>query len=214
MKNSIILIIAAMVAIGCDQQRQATNDRSLDSEKSAVTKSAREAKKAVEAKADAQKERLDAEAKAAQARIDAEKARAKAEATDAQAKVDAASQQIRDAAGGAAANVQTQTGAGQSSAATPTATPAAPTATPTTTQQPGATAESDQKLTDQVRSAVTGGANETSEAAKNIQVSVSGGTATLKGTVKTDAEKQQAESAAKAVPGVTKVENEIQVKTE
>ena len=191
MKKSLVLMAAAVLAVGCDQQKQASNDSTTTSDKSDIRQSVREAKSDVDKQARAQKEMLDSEAKAAQAKIDAEKARAKAESTEAQAKVDAASQGIRDAAGTASAKAQSEIGAAK-----------------------GAT-DADQKLAEQVRTAVNGGTAEaTTDASKNIQVSASGGTVTLKGTVKSETEKSRIETAAKAVPGVTKVENQLEVKAE
>jgi osmotically-inducible protein OsmY len=216
MKNTITIMAAAILAVGCDQQqRQASNDTSTSSDKSTIRQSAREAKSAVDQQARAEKEMLDKEAKAAQAKIDAEKARVKAQTTDAQAKVNEASQNIQDAAGAASTKAQTEVGAAKSEAIPPaTPTPANP---PTATIPPATSAntanEADQKLTSDVRLAVTGAnAEVNADAAKAIQVSVSAGTVTLKGNVKTEAEKSQAETAAKAVPGVTKVDNQLQVK--
>jgi hyperosmotically inducible periplasmic protein len=191
MKKSSVLFAVAILAAGCDQQKQASNNTATTPEKNEIRQSAREAKSEVDKQARAQKEMLDSEAKAAQAKIDAEKARTKAESTEAQTKVDTASQSIRDAAGTAGAKVQTEVGAAKSAT------------------------DSDQKLADQVRTAVNGGTAEaTTDASKNIQVSASGGTVTIKGTVKSDTEKSRIETAAKAVPGVTKVENQLEVKAE
>ena len=219
MKKTLVLIAATILAVGCDQQRQASNDNSTTAEKSEIRKSVREAKSEVDKQARAQKEILDSEAKAAQAQLDAEKARSKAAATDAQAKVDAASQNIREAAGTAAAKAQSEVGAAKSTTVTPATIPpaesgVAPT-TPAPTPPANTAATDDQKLADQVRTAINAGTTEaTADAAKNIQVSASGGTVTLKGTVKTQEEKTRIEAAAKAISGVTKVENQLEVKTE
>ena len=77
-----------------------------------------------------------------------------------------------------------------------------------------ASTEADQKLADQVRTALGGTAEANAEAAKSIQVAASSGTITLKGSVKTEEEKTRIETAAKAVPGVSKVENQLEVKAE
>jgi len=216
MKKALVLIAAVILAVGCDRQRQASNNDSTTSEKSAIRKSVREAKSEVDKEARAQKEILDAEAKAAQARLDAEEARAKAAATDAQAKVDAASQNIREAAGTASAQAQSEVGAAKSTTPPPTTVPPAESVTTPAPTPPATTsATDDQKLADQVRTAINGGTTDaTADAGKNIQVSASGGTVTLKGTVKTQEEKTRIETAAKAVSGVTKVENQLEVKAE
>src|SRR5204863_2637966 len=119
--------------------------------------------------AKAQKDMLDAEAKSAQAKLDAEKSRLKAESTpDAQPKVDAAAQNIRDAAGAVGNRIQTETGANRN---------------PATPAPASTSSETDQKLADDVRTAISGGAAEANaDAAKAIQVNASGGTITLKGS--------------------------------
>ena len=222
MKTPLIFAAAAMLAAaGCDQQKQqARTDGALNSDKSAVEKTVRDAKAEVDKQAKAQKEMLDAEAKSAQAKIDAEKARAKAESTDAQAKVDAASQNIREAAGSASAKAQTEIGAAKNSTVetAPPAESITPTATRSTTPAPTtpatAATELDQQLTEKVRTAVLGAASANTDESKAIQIAVSGGTVTLTGSVKSDAEKSRAESTARAVPGVNKVDNQLRVKTE
>jgi hypothetical protein len=223
LKTSLTVATAAILAVGCDQERRAGNERALEGSKDAVQKSVREAKSEVDKQAKAQKDILEAEARSAQAKLDAEKARVRAESTDAQGKVDAAAQNIRDAAGAASDRSARDTGTGRAVTAPPSeATPVTPpppvpttpstTPTPTPTPQPTTSnAESDQKLTEQVRSAVVGGGDDNA-GAKTIQVSVSGGTATLTGSVASDTEKAQAEQKAKAVSGVTKVDNQLQVK--
>jgi osmotically-inducible protein OsmY len=218
MKRSMILVAATILAVGCDQQRQASNDTTTSSDKSTIRQSARDAKSAVDKEARAQKEMLDKEAKAAQAQIDAEKARAKAAGTDAEQKVDAASQNIREAAGSASTKVQSEVGAAKSDTVAPPTAPANPSTTspaiPVPTTPTTATADADQRLVDQVKAALTGGAGAeaTADNTKNIQVSASGGTVTLKGAVKDEEEKSRLEAAAKAVPGVTRVDNQLQVK--
>ncbi len=215
MKTPFILTVAAaaILAVGCDQQKQALNDRSIESEKDNIQKTSREAKSEVDKQAKAQKDMLDAEAKSAQAKLDAEKARTKAESIpDPQPKVDAAAQNIRDAAGAVGARIQTEVGTERNPAIT--TTPSVAPTTPTTTA-PATVSESEQKLADQVRTAISGGAAEANaDAAKAVQVSASGSTVTLKGSVKSEEEKTRIETAAKAVAGVSKVENQLEVKAE
>ena len=208
MKIPLILATAALMAVGCNQQKQAANDQSRD-RKDSIQKSAREAKAEIEKEARAKKEMLDAEVKSAQAKLDAEKARAKAASVDAQPKVDAAAQSIREAAGTVGEKTQVETGTAKSQP-TPAATATPPPAKPAET----AATEADQQLADQVRTAVQGGVAEATDASKDVQVSAAGGVVTLKGTVKNEEEKSRIDSAAKAVPGVTKVENQLEVKSQ
>lgn len=220
LKSSLVVAAAAILAVGCDRERRASNDRALEGSKDAVQKSVKEAKSEVDKQAKAQKDILEAEAKSAQAKIDAEKARVRAQSTDAQGKVDAAAQNIRDA-GAAGGRSASDIGAGRTTVTappsettpvtTPPPIPTTPSTTPTTPTPTTANAESDQKLTEQVRAAVVGGGDDNA-GAKTIQISVAGGTVTLTGSVASDTEKAQAEQKAKAVSGVTKVENQLQVK--
>ena len=72
------------------------------------------------------------------------------------------------------------------------------------------TTESDQKLADQVRqelrsnSAISGGMS-------RLRISLDNGKATLRGTVKSDQEKQDIEKSVQKVTGVTSVQNELRV---
>ena len=209
----LVFAAIAVIAVGCNQQREAKNDRSTvrDQDKNAIRETARDAKSEIDKEAKAKKDMLDAEAKAAQAKIDAEKAKAKAETTDAQSKTENAAQNIRDAAGAASAKAQTEVGTVKGDSTTPSTAPATTPAPPTTTT----TTDSDQKLADQVRSAIsTGAAGAPPKPSNDVQVSASGGVVTLKGTVASDTEKNQVETAAKAVPGVSKVDNQLQVKSQ
>jgi osmotically-inducible protein OsmY len=205
MKMPLILAAVALMAAGCNPEKQAANDQSRDQRKDSIQKSAREAKAEIEKEARARKQMLDAEARSAQAKLDAEKARAKAESVDAQSKVDAATQSIRDAAGTAAERTQVEIGTAKSQQS-----PAAP--TPTKPAETAATG-SDQQLADQVRTAIQGGVAEATDASKDVQVSAAGGVVTLKGTVKSEEDKSRLESVAKSVPGVTSVENQLEVKS-
>ena len=206
MKTPLILAAIALIAVGCDQQKQSADTRSLEDNKDSIQKSARAAKSEIEKEASAKKEIIEAEAKSAQARIDAEKARAKAATLDAQSKLDAATQNIRDA-GAAGARAQREVGASKNPVQPVATPPVEPTVIPPST----ATAEADQKLIDQVRTAVVPA---DAIAAPTVQVMATGGVVTLKGMVKTEAEKTRMETAAKGVSGVTQVNNQIEVKTE
>lgn len=215
MKKTLILTVAAaaIIATGCDRQKQATNNQAIESEKENIKQSVREAKSEVDRKANAQKEMLNAEAKAAQASLDAEKARIKAESTpNPQAAVDTAAQNIRDAAGSVGAKVQTEVGT-EKNVTTPTVTPSVTTPAPTTPTPATTTSETDQKLIEMVRTVVLGENTEVNaEVAKAIEITATDGAVTLKGSVKSEEEKARMETAAQGVTGVTKVDNQLEVK--
>jgi osmotically-inducible protein OsmY len=199
--TTLAVIVAASTAIiGCNKQGQVNTDRQTErtssgtGEKREIRKSASNAKDQIDAQAKAEKERIDAEAKAAQARIDAERAQANAQAKENRSSIEAERQNIQEAAGAATSKIKAE---GQTSE------------TSTTTTR---TSDADQRLVQQVETALGGGTDANAEGGRNIQVTASGGTVTLKGAVKSDAEKTRVESAAKSVPGVTRVDNQIEVK--
>ena len=208
MRIPLMITAVALIAVGCDQQQQerARAERSAGESKDSIQESAQQAKAAIEDEAEAKKQMLEAEAKAAQARIEAEQARAKAQAADASAKVDSATENIREAAGTAGQTTEKETGVSEPSSQPGTEKPSQPGAEP---------AGDDQKLAEQVRTSLNGAATDPdASASRNIEVSAADGVVTLKGTVKSDIEKQQLEARAKAVPGVNKVENQLEVKAE
>ena len=53
---------------------------------------------------------------------------------------------------------------------------------------------------------------QTFECAKNVKILTVSGKVTLRGPVKSDAERSAVESKAKAAPGVTEVDNQLEVK--
>jgi hyperosmotically inducible protein len=79
---------------------------------------------------------------------------------------------------------------------------------PTADQQKENT--SDRQLAAQIRRAIVKDKSLSSDA-HNVKIIAQGGNVTLKGTVKTDAEKQAVESKAAQVAGEGKVTNELQV---
>ena len=70
--------------------------------------------------------------------------------------------------------------------------------------------EADRKITQDIRSALTGD-DSLSTDAKNVKVITSDGTVTLRGPVKSAKEKTQIEAKAKQVTGVKRVENQLEV---
>jgi len=189
------LLAASLFTIGCNREQQVGSDKSAKQDQDSIKKSADAAKKDIEAQAKAEKEHVDAESKAAQAKIDAAKAETKADAANAQSRVEADTKKIQEAAGSAGAKVESQAGQAKSTS----------------------TSDTDQKLTEQVQSSLKGDASDPTaagQAPKDVQVTILNGVVTLKGTVKTDAEKMALEQKVKAVPGVTRVDNQLTVKAE
>ena len=201
MKTPLILAAAALIAVGCDKQKQTADNRSPEQSEDSIRKSAKDAKDEIEREARAKKDVVEAEAKSAQAQIDAEKARIKAATLDGQSKLDAATQNIRDA-GAAGARAVNEIGASKSTALPPTEPVAVTTVS---------TVETDQRMAEQVRSILVPVGTDAA-AASTVQVSATSSVVVLKGTVKSEAEKSRMEAAAKGVSGVTRVDNQIEVK--
>lgn len=96
---------------------------------------------------------------------------------------------------------------------TPKAAPSAP-GTPSTASPtpglPGAADAVNRTLSNEVKR-VLSSVQGMSEAMQNITVSANNGVVTLRGTVDTQAQKDALEEKARAVPGVTQVDNQIEV---
>jgi len=78
-----------------------------------------------------------------------------------------------------------------------------------TTEQGGAA--SDKTINTAVRSALAADTT-LAAASKNVKITTASGKVTLRGTVKSDDDKSAVEAKARATPGVTDVDNQIQVK--
>jgi hypothetical protein len=74
--------------------------------------------------------------------------------------------------------------------------------------------ESDREITQAIRKSIVieSGKDEHSLAAKNIKIITVNGAVTLRGVVKTDQEKNDIEIRARQAPGVTTVDNQLEVK--
>jgi hyperosmotically inducible protein len=70
----------------------------------------------------------------------------------------------------------------------------------------------DRNITQKVRKTLMSGTNDYSMTAKNIKIITTGGKVTLRGPVKTDAEKAGIVTAAKSVAGDANVEDQLEVK--
>jgi osmotically-inducible protein OsmY len=82
---------------------------------------------------------------------------------------------------------------------------------PSTTPMDQGNNETDLKITQQVRQAVMADGS-LSFTAKNVKIITQAGKVTLRGPVKSTAERDAIEAAARKVAGVTQVDNQIEVK--
>lgn len=197
MKTIVILAATALVAVGCNQRDSKVGDTSrrdqieqskdaqqaaLNEKKESIENSADRAQREVSAQAKAEKQRIEAEADARQAQVDAQKREIAAEARADKADL-AANQRIDEAAG--AFNEKNYTGK----------------------------TEGDRSLAEKIRDSFknTFGADK-SDSAKNVKVMSLNGKVTLTGTVSTQAQKDNMEEQVKKVPGVTSVDNQLEVK--
>ncbi len=201
-KTLALLATASLVVVGCDRKNMnepagAAKDQieqssdaqkdALNQQKKSIEQSADKAQDQISAQAKAEKQRIESEAKAQEAQIEAQKKQVEAQAAAAKADVNA-QQKINEAAG---------------AATTPAPiTPADPAAV--TTQ---GTVE-DQSLTKQVRESLMS----QNTSLTGVTIMSMNGKITLRGTVKSEAEKQALETQAKAVTGVTSVDNKLEVK--
>lgn len=96
---------------------------------------------------------------------------------------------------------------------TPRTTPSTPSSPSTTSPTPGLPGSADaanRTLSTEVKR-VLSSVQGMSDAAQNITVTANNGVVTLRGTVDTRAQKDALEEKARAVPGVTQVDNQIEV---
>jgi hyperosmotically inducible periplasmic protein len=209
MKTIALLAVASLAFVGCDQQSDRMDESAgaeksrieqskdaqqdaLNQQKKSIEQSADQAKDQISAQAKAEKQRLESQTDAEKAQIEAEKKQVEAEADAAKADVNA-QQKIEEAAG--ATTTDKNTGL---------------------TAQDQGTSEADRKITMEIRQSLTSQTTPTdlSTAAKNVTIITKDGMVTLKGTVKTEAEKADLEARAKAASGVKSVDNKLEVKSE
>lgn len=200
MKKILVIAAAALMAAGCN--RDNTANESAGAQKDAVKANADAQKDALNAQKDAiskqasqQKDAIDAQAKAEKEQISAKKDEIDAQAKAAKSEADAQAK-AADAQGKA---VNESAGAGTSSDAN----------------------NSDSLIKAKVRAALLGNSTDSSNPAsvsanpnapKDLNVDVSNGKVTLKGNVASDSAKMDCENRAKGVPGVTAVDNQLEIK--
>jgi osmotically-inducible protein OsmY len=184
MKTQITVAAMALALIGCRQGNQMNEGAGAQNDASKT-----------------EKQKIEQAAKEAQRQISddakAQKEKVEAQAKAAKAKLEAESKQAAAQKTESQKDVQAQTQKIEESAGAGT-------------QKVAQQQQKDEQLTQQVKQTL-GLNDQQSEKAKNIQAEVKGGTATLRGTVQSDAEKQQMESQLKTIPGITSVENKLEV---
>jgi osmotically-inducible protein OsmY len=105
-------------------------------------------------------------------------------------------------------------GGAQEPTATPVPEPNSPAPTDSTKEQTSDTqalANNDQSLTQQLRDSIEDDASFSADA-KTVQIITAENTVTLRGTVASQAEKDQLEAKAKQLAGIKNVDNQLQVK--
>ena len=189
MKTIVILAAASLALVGCNKEDRSMNE-SAGAQKDQIEQSKETQKDAL----NQQKKDLNRTAKAEKEQIDSQTA-------DQKAQLDAQKKQVEDQAANAKSDVQQKVDE------------AAGAATTQLNALDQGTSEADRKITQQVRQSIvsTLGADN-STLAKNITIITKDGKVTLKGMVNTDAEKKNLEEQAKAAPGVTSVDNQLEVK--
>ena len=202
MKTIALLAVASLALVGCNKQNDmgdsadAQKDQieqskdaqkeALNQEKRGVEQASDQAKADISAQAKAEKERVESQAEAEKAQIEAQKKQVEAQAAAAKAQAEA-QQKINEAAGAATSPAD---------------------ASVTADIQPAS--EADRTLTTQVRESLTS----QNPSLASVQISAMNGKITLRGTVKTEEEKKNLEAQAKAVSGVSSVDNKLEVKAE
>ena len=204
MKTIVILAAASLALVGCNNRDNTMNDsagaqkdqieQSKDAQKDALNQQKKQIEQAkdqqqdqISAQAKLEKKQLEAQADAQKAQINAEKKQIDAQAAAAKADV-TAQQKINEAAGAAndksvELSVQTQG------------------------------TDTDKALSQQIRQSFTSTIGQDNPTAmKNITITSTEGKVTLKGSVKTEAEKKNLETQAQKTPGVTSVDNQLEVK--
>lgn len=200
---------------GCNRDNGA--NESAGAQKDAVKANADAQKDALNAQKDAvakqasqQKDQIDAQAKAEKSQIEAKKDEVDAQAKAAKAQADANAK---------IANANSKAADAQGRAVNESAGAATAGATTTSTDA----GNSDSLIKAKVRAAILGNSADASNPAsvsanpnapQNLNVDISNGKVTLKGTVTSDQAKMDCEQRAKQVAGVTAVDNQLEVKAQ
>lgn len=186
MKKIIVIASAALAIVGCNQEDKSIKE-SAGAQKDRVEQSEKAQKEAL----NQQKKQIESRKDAAEDQAKAQKEAAQAEAKAEKAQIDAQKEKVEADAKAQKAQIESKEKI-----------------------QEAAGAATDAEIEMRVRTAL--GITETTPtgtaiAFKDIKISVKDGVVTLKGTVKTEAEKADAETKAKTVSGVKSVDNQIDV---
>lgn len=212
-KTMALLATATLVVVGCDRQDSSMNDSAgaakdqieqaadaqkdaLGQQKKEIEQSTDQAQDQISAQAKAEKERLESQANAEKAQIDAQQKQIEAQAAAAKADAEAQAKQA-----------SAQTDANQASAEAQIKVDEAAGAATATAQ---GTTDADRNLSKQIKESLT--SQNATFANSGVTVMVMNGKVTLRGSVKTEEEKKNLEAQAKAVSGVTSVDNKLEVK--
>jgi osmotically-inducible protein OsmY len=109
-------------------------------------------------------------------------------------------------------NRTTSTPSGTTNRQTQPSTQPGTTRTPSETTAPANNAQRDTQIVASIRDALTKDLSLSAEARNNIKIVSESGVVTLSGQVATEEEKMKIETFARNVPGVTRVENNLDVK--
>jgi osmotically-inducible protein OsmY len=201
MKTIVILAAASLAFVGCNQRDNTMNESAgaqkdqieqskdaqkdaLNQQKKSIEQSKDQQEDQISAQAKAEKKQIEAQADAQKAQLDAQKKQADAQAAAAKSDVNA-QQKVNEAAGAANTEIAAQTQG----------------------------TDADKQLQQQVRQSFMSTLGQDNPSAmKNITVMAADGKVTLKGSVKTEGEKQNLETQAQKIPGVTSVDNQLEVK--
>jgi hyperosmotically inducible periplasmic protein len=201
MKKLLFAAAAALVVVGCGQSDNSANESAgaqrdqieqnrkaqkdaLNAQKDSVSQNAKQEKNQIDAQAKAEKDQINAKKDELDAQAKAAKAQADAQASAAKAQ----GQAVNESAGAGTASDN-----------------------------------SDSAIKARVRAAILGNTADSSNPAsvsanpnapQNLNVDVSNGKVTLKGTVATDQAKMDAAQRAQKIQGVTSVDNQLEIKSQ
>ncbi len=205
MKKIIVLATASLALVGCNKQDNGVKESAktekdqIEQSKDAQKEALNQEKKNIEQASDQAKSQINAQAKAEKKQIE--------ELSDAQkAQINEEKKRVEAQADAAKAGVNSQVKIDEAAGTANTKS------TGLTAQDQGKS-DADRQITRDIRRTIVNSlGTDNSIAAKNITIITRDGKVTLKGAVRSETEKQNLETQAKAVSGVTSVDNRLEVK--